>query len=134
MADYLADLDPSIYVLDYDGNVRSVEELIASHMPMCRKIRAKHPTTPIILITIEALERSAEKMQMHEKREVIYNNYLTLKAEGDENIYFIDGRTLLGDEDVEAGFADLLHPNDLGYYRIAKSLKPLLLEILQKTK
>ena len=134
MADYLADLDPSIYVLDYDGNVRSVEELIASHMPMCRKIRAKHPTTPIILITIEALERSAEKMQMHEKREVIYNNYLTLKAEGDENIYFVDGRTLLGDEDVEAGFADLLHPNDLGYYRIAKSLKPLLLEILQKTK
>ena len=134
MADYLADLDPSIYVLDYDGNVRSVEALIESHMPMCRKIRAKHPTTPIILITMEALDIHDDKMQTSAKREVIYNNYLTLKAEGDENIYFVDGRTLLGDEDREAGFADLLHPNDLGYYRIAKSLKPLLLELLQKTK
>lgn len=134
MADYLADLDPSIYVLDYDGNVPTVEALIASHMPMYRKIRAKHPTTPIVLITIPALERNEVKMSMSGKREVIYNNYLTMKAEGDENVYFVDGRTLLGDEDPEAGFADLLHPNDLGYYRIAKSLKPLFAEILKKTK
>ena len=134
MADYLADLDPSIYVLDYDGNVPTVEALIASHMPMYRKIRAKHPTTPIVLITIPALERNEVKMSMSAKREVIYNNYLTMKAEGDENVYFVDGRTLLGDEDPEAGFADLLHPNDLGYYRIAKSLKPLFAEILKKTK
>ena len=101
---------------------------------MYRKIRAKHPTTPIVLITIPALERNEVKMSMTAKREVIYNNYLTMKAEGDENVYFVDGRTLLGDEDQEAGFADLLHPNDLGYYRIAKSLKPIFAEILEKTK
>ena len=57
-----------------------------------------------------------------------------MKSEGDENVYFVDGKTLLGDEDVEAGFTDLLHPNDLGYYRIAKSLQPLFTEILKKTK
>ena len=57
-----------------------------------------------------------------------------MKAEGDENVYFVDGKTLLGEEDVEAGFTDLLHPNDLGYYRIAKSLQPLFTEILKKTK
>lgn len=133
MADYLADLDPSIFVLDYDGNVRTVEDLEKSHMPMYRKIRAKHPTTPIVLITLPALDSNAH-MFVQQKRDLIYNNYLTMKAEGDENVYFVDGKTLLGEEDVEAGFTDLLHPNDLGYYRIGKSLQPLFTEILAKTK
>ena len=131
MANYLADLDPSIFVLDYDGNVRSLEDLEKVHMPMYRKIRAKHPTTPIVLITMPALQRHAHIFV--EKRELIYNNYLTMKAEGDENVYFVDGTTLLG-ENPEDGFADLLHPNDLGYYRVAKSLQPLFMDILSKTK
>ena len=136
MADYLADLDPSIFVLDYDGNVPTVEALEQSHMPMYRKIRAKHPTTPIVLITMPALRRhlSNPRIAIKEKKELIYNNYLTMKAEGDENVYFVDGMTLLGDEDVETGFTDLLHPNDLGYYRVAKSLQPLFTELLKTTK
>ena len=69
-----------------------------------------------------------------ERRDIIAATYERALAEGDKNVYFVDGRTLLGDEDPEAGFADLLHPNDLGYYRIAKSLKPLFAEILKKTK
>ena len=131
MADYLADLDASVFVLDYDGNVRTLEDLEKSHMPMYRKIRAKHPTAPIVLITMPALKRHAHIFA--EKRELIYNNYLTMKAEGDENVYFVDGPTLLGDN-PEDGFTDLLHPNDLGYYRVAKALQPLLSEILEKTK
>ena len=133
VADYLADLDPSVYILDFDGNVRTVEDLEKAHMPMYRKIRAKHPTTPIILITMPAMP-CITHMSVKEKRELIYKNYLTMKAEGDENVYYVDGRTLLGEEDVDACFTDLLHPNDLGYYRIAKSLQPLLSEILKKTK
>lgn len=133
MADYLADLDPSIFVLDYDGNVPTVEALEQSHMPMYRKIRAKHPTTPIVLITMPALECNTH-MFVQQKRDLIYNNYLTMKAEGDENVYFVDGKTLLGEEDLETGFTDLLHPNDLGYYRIAKSLQPLFTELLKKKK
>lgn len=137
MADYLADLDPSIFVLDFDANVRTVEALENAHMPMYRKIRAKHPTTPIVLITMPALntnKRWYTDRFVREKKELIYNNYLTMKAEGDENVYFVDGETLLGEEDIDACFTDLLHPNDLGYYRIGKSLQPLFSEILKKTK
>ncbi len=133
MADYLADLDPSIYVLDFDGNVRSLEDLKAVHMPMYRKIRAKHPTTPIILITIPAMNDYVMK-EIKEKREHIYENFQIMKAEGDENVYFVDGRTLLGTEDIDSCFTDMLHPNDLGYYRIAKSLQPMLSNLLKKTK
>ena len=84
MADYLADLDPSIYILDFDGNVRTLESLIEVHMPMYRKIRAKHPTTPIIMITVEAMGLFAQ--QSEAKKQVVYQNYLTAKAEGDENV------------------------------------------------
>lgn len=132
MADYLADLDASVFILDFDGNVRTEEDLIAAHMPMYRKIRAKHPTTPIIMITCEAMGAFAEKSAA--KKEIVYQNYLTAKAEGDENLYFIDGTTMYGEEDVDACFSDLLHPNDMGYYRIAKSLKPILLDALEKSK
>ena len=100
---------------------------------MYRKIRAKHPTTPIILITIPAMNDYVMK-EIKEKREHIYENYLIMKAEGDENVYYVDGRTLLGTEEIDCCFTDMLHPNDLGYYRIAKSLQPLLSELLKKTK
>ena len=132
MADYLANLDASVFILDFDGNVRSEEDLIAVHMPMYRKIRAKHPTTPIIMITVQAMGEFALKSLA--KKEIIYQNYLTAKAEGDENLYFIDGTTMYGEEDIDACFSDLLHPNDMGYYRIAKSLKPILMDALKKSK
>ena len=45
----------------------------------------------------------------------------------------MDGTTLLG-ENPEDCFTDMLHPNDLGYYRIAKSLQPLFMDILSKLK
>ena len=132
MADYLANLDPSVYILDFDGNVRTLESLIEVHMPMYRKIRAKHPTTPIVMITVQAMGNFAA--QSEEKKQIVYQNYLTAKSEGDENVYFIDGTTMYGTEDVDACFSDLLHPNDMGYYRIAKSLQPLLTKLLEQTK
>ena len=132
MADYLADLDASIFVLDYDGNVRTLEDLEKSHMPMYRKIRAKHPTTPIIMITVQAMKNGAHMSMTEAKKAVVYQTYLTAKAEGDENVYFIDGTTMYGAEDVDACFSDLLHPNDMGYYRIAKSLQPILMDALKK--
>ncbi|MBR2341468.1 MAG: hypothetical protein IKA72_03575 [Clostridia bacterium] len=130
MADYLASLDPSVFILDFDGNVRTLESLIEVHMPMYRKIRAKHPTTPIIMITVQAMGDFAAKSAA--KKEVVYQNYLTAKAEGDENVYFIDGTTMFGTEDIDNCFSDLLHPNDMGYYRIAKSLQPLMMELLKR--
>ncbi len=132
MADYLASLDPSVYVLDFDGNVRTLEDLIEVHMPMYRKIRAKHPTTPIIMITVQAMKNGAHMSMTEAKKAVVYQTYLTAKAEGDENVYFIDGTTMYGTEDVDACFSDLLHPNDMGYYRIAKSLQPILMDALKK--
>ena len=50
-----------------------------------------------------------------------YNNALLA---GDKNVYFVDGETYFGDEDRTLCTVDTTHPNDLGFYRMAKAILP----------
>ncbi len=129
MAEYLASINASVFVLDYDYNAPNLDHLEKTHMPLYRKLREKHPKTPIIMITAPIYYRNVEVLKP--RRDLIYSNYLTAKSEGDENVYFIDGKTMMGEENFDACLTDLLHPNDLGYYRMAKSLSPILLHALE---
>ena len=52
------------------------------------------------------------------------------KAQGDMNVYFIDGETLFKKEDRDACTVEALHPNDLGFYRIAQVLYQILKELV----
>jgi hypothetical protein len=54
------------------------------------------------------------------KREVLYQSYLKARQQGDENVYFLDGETLFGEKDREICTVEGLHPNDLGFYRMAE--------------
>lgn len=132
MAEYLASLQASVFVLDYDYNAPDLEHLRKTHMPLYRTIRQKHPQTPIIFLTAPIYYRYPELLQP--RRDLIYSNYLTAKQEGDENVYFIDGKTMIGEEHFDACVTDLVHPNDLGYYRMAKTLFPVLLHALETSK
>lgn len=51
IAEYISNLDMSIFVYDYDHNAPTVEHLQKTHKPMFDKIRAKHPDLPIIMLT-----------------------------------------------------------------------------------
>ena len=42
------------------------------------------------------------------------------RANGDRNVYFIDGKDLLKGRDREDNTVDGVHPNDLGFYRMAQ--------------
>ena len=132
MAEYLANLDPSVYFLDYDYNAPNVEYLKKTHMPLYRTIRAKHPTTPIIFVSAPIYYRNPKLTKP--RREVIYQNYLAAKAEGDENVWFIDGKKMLPKKIFDSCVTDLVHPNDLGYHTMAKYAMPTLLEALEKDK
>jgi hypothetical protein len=48
-----------------------------------------------------------------------------LKKEGYDQMYFIDGSRVLG-EDFEETTVDGSHPTDLGFYNMAKILYPVL--------
>lgn len=130
MAKYLASLEMSVLVLDYDHNAPSAQYLRETHLPLFRTIRRAQPALPIILISSPDIR--LRQGHWLERRKVVRNTYETALAEGDRNVYFIDGETLFGGEDWDCCTVDGCHPNDLGFYRMARrieeSLAPLLNE------
>ncbi len=129
MAEYIASVPASAYVMDYDANAPSAEWLKNSHYPMYEIIRKNNPTTPIVFITYPSIRFDYELRAA--TREVIYQNYLKAKNNGDSQVYFIDGEMLFGDEDWDCCTGDACHPNDLGFYRMAKGILPVLKEALK---
>ena len=51
MLDYLASLEMSVFVSDYDHNAPNAEHLKNTHYKMYKKIREKHPEIPYIIIS-----------------------------------------------------------------------------------
>ena len=64
------------------------------------------------------------------RRKIIKDTYDRAIAQGDKNIYFVDGREIFKGEEWDAVTVDGTHPNDFSFYRFAqyleKYLKPLL--------
>ncbi len=127
VADYLASLDASVYVIDYDHNAPNAEHLHRTHYPLYRTIREKHPYTPIIFISKPDCDYDSNA---DKRRAVIYETYRKAVENGDKNVSFIDGKTLFGEEERDACTVDKCHPNDLGFYRMAKVVYPVLKEYL----
>jgi lysophospholipase L1-like esterase len=130
MADYLATLKASVIVLDYDFNAPNAEWLEETHYPLYKKIRKAQSNVPIVFMTRPNFLYDTKACQP--RREVIYNNYLKAKSAGDENVWFINGESLLGKTDWDMCTVDNCHPNDLGFYRMAKKVYPVLKKILRE--
>ena len=131
-ADYIASLDLDAFMMDYDFNARSLEELESTHEPFFKTFRAKHPTTPVIFIT-NPIAKIQDRMEDSIKRkEIILRTYNNAKAAGDENVWFIDGANLLDGLDFQCCTVDNVHPTDLGFLRMADHCLPTLREALEK--
>ena len=117
MADYLAGLKMSALVCDYDCNAPSREYLQATHLPLYRAIRKAQPETPVLFLSSPLILRKLEEFSP--RREVIKATYETALAEGDKNVFFIDGAELFAGDDWDSCTVDGAHPNDLGFYRMA---------------
>lgn len=126
MAQHLSNLDPSVFVLDYDYNAPTEQHLKSTYKPLFDTIREKHPTTPIVMITSPNTD---SLYHYKERKEIIFSVYNEAKEQGDNNVYFVDGESFYG-EDRDFCTVDLIHPNDLGFYKMAKKLYPLLDKIL----
>ena len=119
----------SAFVLDYDHNASGPEHLAQTHEAFFRIVREAHPYIPIIILSmcdIRTFVLHTGKTTAPERREVIRQTYLHARDNGDENVYFIDGETLFGDDDFDACSVDGCHPNDLGFYRMYRRILPVL--------
>ncbi len=127
--EYLAAQDPAVFVLDYDHNAPTPEHLAATHEKLFKAFRAAHPDTPVIMLSQPDFD--ARPMAEY-RRAIIRRTYENALRAGDQNVRFIDGETLFGTEDRYACTVDLCHPNDLGFYRMASTVYPVLKECLEK--
>ena len=127
MAKYLASLSMSAFVCDFDYNCKSADELRAVHEPLIRTVRAAHPDLPIVLVSGPRAIRG-EKAFL-DRRQVVVDTYEKLIAEGDRNVYFVDGRTLFEGVNWDLCTVDMTHPNDLGLFRMAQKIGEPLIKI-----
>ncbi len=128
IADFINTLDMSIFVYDYDHNAPTVEHLRATHEPFFRRIREKHPDLPVVMMTRPAIAYGEDEKK---RREVVMTTYRSALATGDENVYFIDGEQFFGECDRHLCTADGIHPNDLGFYRMAQCVEPTIKALLE---
>jgi hypothetical protein len=68
------------------------------------------------------------------RREIIRDNYKRAVAEGDKNVYFVDGESLFEGEMWDTCTVDGAHPNDLGFFRNAQVIGKVLKKALNKEK
>lgn len=131
MAKYLAGLDMSIFVCDYDYNCLSEEYLWNTHMPLYRTVRGAKPELPIIFIPAPTVLKDPDNFS--ERRRAVRATYDSAIAEGDRNVYYIDGAELFAGACWDSCTVDGVHPNDLGFYRMAMRIEQTLGPIVEKT-
>ena len=126
MADYIAGLDMSVFVYDYDYNAPTVEHLQATHEKMFKTIREAHPDIPIVMMSRPKVYLNNAEVQ---RREIVRTTYQNAKDRGDENVYFISGAELMTYAGNE-GSVDGVHPTDLGFASMARVLGDLLEKLI----
>ena len=128
---HLVALDASVFVVDCLPNM-TPQQVAERTVPLVRQIRAAHPTTPILLVEDRTFANAwlvpGRTAQHKERRAALRKAWEELVAAGDENLHYLRGAGLLGEDDDAT--TDGSHPNDLGMYRmamaVASALRPLL--------
>jgi hypothetical protein len=133
IADYIASLDMTAFVLDYDHNAPNAAHLEATHEALFKAVRAKHPELPVVMLSKPDFD--SDPASNAARRDIVRRTYEHAIADGDKNVRFADGEKLFGcDEAREHCTADGCHPNDLGFCRMADTVEPLLKEMLSGKK
>lgn len=127
IAEYIAGLEMSAFVYDYDYNARDAQWLLETHERMFNIVREKHPTLPIIIITRPDIIPSDDRDSRFEAIKRTYDNAI---ANGDKNVYFISGASFF--DGLPNDFTvDGVHPTDLGFYYMAKGTAAVLEKVLK---
>ena len=120
--EYIKGLDMSLLVYDYDHNAPTLEHLEHTHEKMFLAIREANPTLPIIMMNRPKIRLTDEEKKRHKIIATTYNNAI---ERGDKNVYFLSGYELMALAQND-GTVDNCHPNDLGFFSMARALGDLI--------
>lgn len=127
VARLLAELDPSVFVLDCLPNL-TLAQVLERVGPMVRTIRAARVQTPIVLVENVRYQQAPcateQRRNWTAKNAALRRVYRQLKAGGVKGLHYVPADDLFG-HDGEAT-VDGAHATDLGFIRIANVLEPVL--------
>ena len=133
LADLLAELDPSVYVLDCLPNMNAAE-VTERVEPFVKTLRTAHPNTPIVLVEdrsyADAFLIAGKRQHNETNRAALKAAYDRLRKSNVKHLHYLKGADLLGD-DGEAT-VDSSHPSDLGFMRQADAHAKVLGPLLKK--
>ena len=122
--------NPAMFILDSEANSISAE-LINERVPrFLGIIREAYPEIPILVVSkipygkryaVELPSLKAEFKAIVEQKQ----------ADGDKNIYFVDGSSFFEPDDYSENTIDGAHPTDRGFAQMAKALEAVLRGILK---
>lgn len=133
VGEYLVKIDAAVYVIDCLPNMGPAD-VRAKGPALVKQLRAARPETPIVLVEDRRNTNSwilpARNKHHTENHAALREVFEALKKEGIQNLHYIPGDELLGD-DAE-GATDGSHPNDLGFMRQAAVFEPVLRPLIKK--
>ena len=136
LAEAMAEIEASCYVLDFAVNLPSPEEVEKVYGPFLQILRDRRPEVPVICVTPIYLAGESWSGKAREKlgrmRDVIRKAVAERVHQGDTAVRLIEGYSLLG-PDVADGFVDGVHPNDVGFIAMAEGLTPHVAEAVEGT-
>lgn len=127
IAEYISNLNMSVFVYDYDHNAPTIEHLEATHEKMFKTIREKNPDLPILFMS---RPRYIWDDKITKRYEVVKKTYENAKANGDKNVYFLGGKELSSACKNE-GSVDGCHPNDWGFAVMADAVYDVLKDVFE---
>jgi len=126
IAKYISESETSLIVLDYWANPSP--KIFKQTLPLfVKEIRKKHKNTPIIVVS-PYYSVNRIKFQ-NEKRKIALDFVANLNSNGDENIYYLDGRKMLSKE-TSFGLVDGRHLNSLGFWFVANEMEITIKKLL----
>jgi hypothetical protein len=132
VSELMSELDASVFVIDCLPNLSNPQDVADRTAPLVHRLRAAGTTIPIVLVEDRTYDYSWIKQSARERhaatRGALRQAYEALRAAGDEHLHYLEGGTLLGDDGDAT--TDGSHPNDLGFYRQARAMEPLLRRVL----
>lgn len=129
VAEYIAGMQLSAFVMDLDNNCHSAEQLRQVHEPFFQIIRKAQPKLPVIFVSRPPLMGSTDNPA---RIEVILETYNKALAAGDKHVYFINGSEFFDAFAGDAATVDGCHPNDYGFVLMALGILPVLEKALKE--
>lgn len=125
IAQKISNLKFDAFVMEYDHNEADPNELKRKHESFFKIIMQTHKDIPVVFMSRPDFSHSVN-LRTEEFKNVVKTTYQNAINNGDNNVYFIDGRKIFDGKNRSDFSSDKIHPNDMGFYVIAENLYDIL--------